>query len=103
MPECTTCGNHVTHEYVRVFGDNENSVDSCRNCRSSTRGRDADGGEADQVVHLEDIREDETVTGNDTRDGPNAAEHDTSEGGDDADDGAGDRFGLGRLRSLFDR
>lgn len=113
MPECTTCGSHVTHEYVRVFGDNENSIDSCRNCRASTPEPDATDEEHEQLVRLEDREE----TGDREETEPDAAEAegrdpsaDPAEASGPSDDGdgvaeeqPGGRFGLGRLRSLFDQ
>lgn len=32
MPECVTCGNHVTEQFARVFGDNHNTVHRCIAC-----------------------------------------------------------------------
>jgi hypothetical protein len=55
MAECNHCESFVTDDYARVFGDNENRVDDCRNCptlRSSTEEPD-DGRE----VLLRDVRE----------------------------------------------
>lgn len=50
MPQCTTCGSHLTKDYLRVFGDNEDGVDSCVHCTASQRAQgrrsidDADDG-----------------------------------------------------------
>ncbi|WP_432765139.1 DUF7563 family protein [Halobaculum marinum] len=32
MPECVTCGSHVTEQFARVFGDNRNVVHRCIAC-----------------------------------------------------------------------
>ena len=32
MPECVTCGNHVTERFARVFGDNKDVVRRCIGC-----------------------------------------------------------------------
>lgn len=46
MAECTYCGGFVTDDYARVFGDNENRVDDCRNCptRRPTQEEETDDG-----------------------------------------------------------
>lgn len=118
MPECTTCGTHVTHEYVRVFGDNENSVNSCRNCQASAPESDAEDKEHDRVVHLEEVLGDQDDTGDEEETEPDATEVgergppadpvETTEASDDSGDKIAEeqtegRFGLGRLRSLFGR
>lgn len=115
MPECTTCGGHVTHEYVRVFGDNEDSIDSCRNCRASSREQDDEDVESDEVVYLEDVLGDEARQ-NQQSDAEAEADRErdtattgggvaTTERGDPddspAESGSGGRFGLSRIRSLF--
>ncbi|WP_432764896.1 DUF7563 family protein [Halobaculum halobium] len=49
MPECTTCGNHVTEQFTRVFGDNRNVVRRCIEC---SRAADLDkSGETDERAH----------------------------------------------------
>ncbi|WP_443984576.1 DUF7563 family protein [Halorientalis marina] len=35
MPECTTCGGHVSDGFVRVFGDGEGTVHACPNCSTN--------------------------------------------------------------------
>lgn len=30
--ECRNCGNHVTNDFARVFGDNDNIVHHCPSC-----------------------------------------------------------------------
>lgn len=32
MPRCTNCGEHVTPQFARVFGDNEDVVRQCMDC-----------------------------------------------------------------------
>jgi hypothetical protein len=32
MPRCQNCGQHVTPQFARVFGDNRNVVDGCPGC-----------------------------------------------------------------------
>ncbi|MFC4551625.1 MULTISPECIES: DUF7563 family protein [Halorussus] len=29
---CTNCGEHVTRQFARVFGDNADTVKACPNC-----------------------------------------------------------------------
>ena len=31
-PRCQNCGGHVTPQFVRVFGDNDDTVHACPNC-----------------------------------------------------------------------
>lgn len=31
-PHCQNCGSHVSAEYARVLGDNEDRVEFCRHC-----------------------------------------------------------------------
>lgn len=45
MPECATCGNHVTEQFARVFGDNRNHV---RRCISCSRAADLDESPDDE-------------------------------------------------------
>lgn len=59
MSECKSCGGFVTDNYARVFGDNNDDVYDCRNCRTG-RGRDGsaeDNGEDDgRTVLLRSVR-----------------------------------------------
>lgn len=32
MPTCRNCGEHVTVQFARVFGDNEDTVTKCIEC-----------------------------------------------------------------------
>jgi hypothetical protein len=55
MAECMTCGDFVSDDYARVFGNNDNEIDSCRGCRAD-RGTDQEEAEAEQPVLLRDVR-----------------------------------------------
>ncbi|WP_419181157.1 DUF7563 family protein [Haloarcula halophila] len=35
MPECSTCGGHVSDRFVRVFGDGEGTVYACPACSAN--------------------------------------------------------------------
>jgi len=41
MPECASCGGHVTPDFVRVFGDADGDVHGCPAC--STKAAILDG------------------------------------------------------------
>lgn len=59
MAECKGCNRFVTDDYARVFGDNDDTIETCRNCRS-TRTQDAgtdDDGPDDDRVLLRDVRD----------------------------------------------
>lgn len=52
MPECVTCGNHVTEQFARVFGDNRDVVRHCIACSRAadldeSTGREDPGGRED--------------------------------------------------------
>jgi hypothetical protein len=108
MAECDHCGSFVTDDYARVFGDNENRVDDCRNC-PTVRSTSEEPGDGREVL-LRDVREStdrerderavveerdaETDTGNDR--GERGVATDGSAGepadgttGDDTEDDAG--------------
>lgn len=54
MPECVTCGNHVTERFARVFGDNRDVVRRCIGC---SRAADLDESSApDDQDAFEDRR-----------------------------------------------
>jgi hypothetical protein len=36
MPDCETCGGHVTERFQAVFGDNEGAVYACYECATHT-------------------------------------------------------------------
>lgn len=64
MAECKSCGEFVTDDYVRVFGDNDGNIFDCRNCRArSSRGDDDEDESGERVVLLRE------VTGTDAGDG----------------------------------
>jgi len=50
MPRCTNCRSHVTVQFARVFGDNEDVVHECIDCvpngRLGEASEDADAGAA---------------------------------------------------------
>lgn len=33
-PHCRNCGNRVSHQFARVFGDNRDALLACPNCAS---------------------------------------------------------------------
>lgn len=35
MPACAACGNHLSTDYLRVFGDNDGGLESCPHCDAS--------------------------------------------------------------------
>lgn len=35
MPRCRNCETHVTEQFARVFGDNENDVYNCTDCTTN--------------------------------------------------------------------
>lgn len=39
MTNCDRCGGYVSSDYVRVFGDNQNRIDSCPDCRTNRTER----------------------------------------------------------------
>ena len=47
MPSCLNCDAHVTEQFARVLGDNEDDVHACPECTTQTdiyRGATADAG-----------------------------------------------------------
>lgn len=59
MAECKGCNRFVTDDYARVFGDNDDTIETCRNCRSTRNpdaGTDDDGPDDDRVL-LRDVRD----------------------------------------------
>lgn len=37
MPSCRNCGAHVTDQFARVFGDNEDIVHTCMGCGTTSK------------------------------------------------------------------
>lgn len=37
MAECSNCGSHVTEQYVKIFGDRNDEVDTCLHCIEGSR------------------------------------------------------------------
>lgn len=35
MPHCSNCDSHVTEQFARVFGDNQDQVHTCMGCGSN--------------------------------------------------------------------
>lgn len=54
MAECKSCGEFVTDDYVRVFGDNDGNVFDCRNCRARSSNSD-DEEESEERVLLREV------------------------------------------------
>jgi hypothetical protein len=64
MSKCMSCGGFVTDNYARVFGDNDDNVFDCRNCRTDRRLSTDEDDEGDgEKVLLRTVRgEDEPYT-----------------------------------------
>ena len=41
-PNCVTCGNQVTRQFARVFGDNRDVVHACPECSTYREMKTAD-------------------------------------------------------------
>lgn len=59
MPTCTQCDSFVTHDFVRVFGDNAERVAGCIHCMSigefvSDKGVDTRSDDAQMAAMLFD-------------------------------------------------
>lgn len=55
MPTCRNCGSHVTDQFARVFGDNEDTVHSCMGCGSNAElGLKPDGEPANRQTAWSD-------------------------------------------------
>lgn len=52
---CQECGSHVSEQFRRVFGDNDDTVYSCLEC--STRREIHDGAGADGEYHTRAVAE----------------------------------------------
>ncbi|WP_255194915.1 DUF7563 family protein [Halorarius litoreus] len=119
MSECMSCGGFVSDDYARVFGDNEDNVFDCRNCRTDRRRSAKEEEDDGEQVLLRSVRgTDEaystgrgspTATTDDDTAAESAMDDDAT-----ADDGsvepataerpstdAGGQSGLGRLLSVF--
>lgn len=42
MPECPNCGHHLTNDYLRVFGDNNDDVVICMHCEDDVHINERD-------------------------------------------------------------
>jgi hypothetical protein len=67
MASCDRCRRYVSPDYVRVFGDNQNQLDSCPDCRAKpTRDAEPDAqGESDRTVtfRMSDFESEEGTDG----------------------------------------
>lgn len=51
MPACRNCGAHVTDQFARVFGDNEDIVHTCMGCGANSQlGAHPDAGPTSRQV-----------------------------------------------------
>lgn len=32
MPTCNNCGSYISKDFIRVFGDNDGTINRCLNC-----------------------------------------------------------------------
>lgn len=60
MATCYGCGGFVTDDYARVFGDNDDKVDDCRNCSKRRIESDDEDETEKRTVLLSDIEGRET-------------------------------------------
>lgn len=44
---CNNCRSYISHQFARVFGDNNNEVYRCPQCANFTSLRNGDGGMTD--------------------------------------------------------
>jgi hypothetical protein len=93
MAECTYCGGFVTDDYARVFGDNENRVDDCRNCptRRPTQEEEADDDDGREVLLREvdeTAAEDDETAAREQRESRDRAPTPGTDRADRTDDGA---------------
>lgn len=66
MSRCKRCDGFVTDNYARVFGDNDDNVFECRNCRGDRRRGTSDEDDADgERVLLRTVRGGEDAQAND--------------------------------------
>lgn len=42
--ECENCGEYVTKQFARVFGDESGTVHACMNCSTGRQLRNGEGG-----------------------------------------------------------
>lgn len=65
MARCNRCDGYVSQDYVRVFGNNEDHLESCPDCRSGwDNGKDQqeDLTEAKLTFRMSDFETDEPST-----------------------------------------
>ena len=46
MPICNSCDGFVSHDFVRVFGNNTDAIGACLSCAPIGEYATADGGDA---------------------------------------------------------
>ncbi|WP_139173335.1 DUF7563 family protein [Halogranum gelatinilyticum] len=51
MPECATCEEYVSPDFVRVFGDNNRVVTACLSCRGAKPEPDQSAGPAETAEY----------------------------------------------------
>ncbi|MXR40354.1 hypothetical protein GRX01_03155 [Halobaculum sp. WSA2] len=56
MPECVTCGTHVTERFARVFGDNRNVVRRCMDCSRAADLDESPGQEGGDAFEDRELR-----------------------------------------------
>lgn len=67
MANCDRCGGYVSANYVRVFGDNRNRIDSCPHCpvgrteEESNANTEVERGLTFRMSEFESGKEGETV------------------------------------------
>lgn len=49
MPRCNNCESHVTEQFARVFGDNDDHVHSCIDCTANTDLYDGAGSQGSET------------------------------------------------------
>lgn len=52
---CLSCGSHVTRQYARTLGDQDNQVHECPDCPGSTQRRRKNGATAGLDVQPRDF------------------------------------------------
>jgi hypothetical protein len=48
MPECQRCGAHVTEDFTRVFGTDDNEVYGCLDCLVAHELAEGEGGRIEE-------------------------------------------------------
>ena len=53
MPDCDECGAFVTKSFARVFGDNQDEVYACIDCRSNRALNEGAAAQVDTAYYSE--------------------------------------------------